>query len=80
MNNEEKELLINKQKAIIDKILSHLVEQGLELYYEPTMNICREIEEIIHNNNFLNVKEKEAVEMLNSNDIQTLMSYNSNCC
>lgn len=80
MNKEEKELLVTKQKAIIDKILSHLVDQGLELYYEPTMNICREIQLIIQEDKLLNVKEKEAVEMLSSNDIQTLMSYNSSCC
>ena len=77
---KKEELLIEKQKIVIDKIVNHLSTLGQSLYYEPTINICHEIYNIIHNEKFLKQKDKEAVIKLDSKDIQVLLSYNSSCC
>ena len=80
-NYEEDEvLLIEKQKEIIELIVSHLAKSSESFYYDSTMNICREIHHIINEDSLLNRQQKEIVQALTPNDIQTLLSYNSNCC
>jgi hypothetical protein len=76
----EKQLLVEEQKIIIDKIVTHLSSLGSDMYYESTINICHKVHEIIRKENFLKKTEKDAVINLNANDIQTLLSYNSSCC
>lgn len=77
---KEKELLISKQKAIIDKIVSHLATLGTSFYYESTIDVCSEVYNTIHDKDFLNREDKEIVEKLSARDIQILLSYNSSCC
>ena len=77
---KEDDLLAERQKAIIEKIVSHLASQGSSMYYESTINICHEIHNIIHNEEFLDLKEKEDVKNLGARDIQNFLSYNSSCC
>jgi hypothetical protein len=76
----EKQLLVEEQKIIIDKIVTHLSRLGSDMYYESTINICHEIHEIIRKENFFKKTETDAVINLDANDIQTLLSYNSSCC
>lgn len=76
---DEKELKIEKQKLIIDRIISQLSKDE-SLYYLSTMEICHEVHSIIQSGSHLSLKEFEIVETLSSQDIQTLISYNSKCC
>jgi hypothetical protein len=73
-------LKTNKQKEIISVIVKHLSESNNNLYYEPTINLCREIHHTISNTQRISVHEKEFVKDLTPEDIQTLLSYASNCC
>ncbi len=77
---KDEKLLIDDQKIIIDKIVNHLSSLGSSMYYESTINICREIHEIIKNKSLLNKNENDSVSMLSPDDIQILLSYNSSCC
>ncbi len=76
----EEKIITGKQKVIVDKIVDHLNSQGSDMYYESTINICREIHHVIQKESFLNHEEKEIVGQLTPHDIQNLLSYNSSCC
>lgn len=75
----KRELKIEKQKQIIDKIITKLSKDE-SLYYLSTMDICFEVHKIIQSGKELSHSDFELVENLSSQDIQTLISYNSSCC
>lgn len=77
---KEEKLIVEEQKMIINKIVSHLSTLGSDMYYEPTINICHAIQAMFKKDNFLDKREKELVHNLDHNDIQILLSYNSSCC
>lgn len=76
----KEELKIEKQKEIIEKLVNYLSTQSESYYYDSTINICREIHHIIQSKEYLNNQQSELVETLSTQDIQTLLSYNSSCC
>ena len=78
MKEEKKKVDI--QKDIIDRIVKHLSSLGSDMYYIPTIDICHEIQGVIKQKTFLNVEEQEMVANLDAHGIQSLLSYNSNCC
>lgn len=71
---------VDIQKQIIERIVNHLSSLGSDMYYESTMNICHEIKNVIKDGKLLNKTDTELVKNLNPKDIQSLLSYNSNCC
>jgi len=73
---KEKDLLTNKKKEIIQKIVSHLRDSDRELYYAPTIEIAELVVQHIQSEK-LNAKDREIVQELSRDDVQILMSLNS---
>jgi hypothetical protein len=78
MKEETKKVVI--QRDIIDKIVKHLSSLGNDMYYASTINICHEIHGVIQSGKFISKEEKDIVGHLDAKDIQSLISYSSNCC
>lgn len=70
---------IDEKKKIIQEIINDLSKSSPDLYYTDTMTISALVEEYIANKK-LNAHKHDLVSKLSRHDIQTLMSYNSNCC
>jgi hypothetical protein len=68
-----------KKKEIIQSIINMLSKSDPELYYTDTMTITSYVSDYIKEKN-LKQSEYELVKDLSRDDIQILMSYNSNCC
>ena len=68
-----------KKKEIIQSIINILSKSDPELYYTDTMTITSYVSDYIKEKN-LKQSEYELVKDLSRDDIQILMSYNSNCC
>ena len=68
-----------RRKDIIQSIINDLNKSKPELYYTDTMTICALVEDYIKDKK-LSQSEFELVKNLSRDDIQVLMSYNSNCC
>jgi hypothetical protein len=68
-----------KRKEVIQSIINDLNKSDPELYYTDTMTICALVEEYIKEKH-LSQSDFELVKSLSRDDIQVLMSYNSNCC
>ena len=79
MSSENEVLLVDKQRTIIDKLINHLSSENINLYYEPTSNICNDVYSLIHDSKILTKTESDIVKNLNPRDIQNFLSF-SNCC
>lgn len=76
-NDQNEELVIEKQKEIINQIINTLNQD--ELYYTDSNSISR----IIHdemNSGKLSKEDFEIVQKLSPSDIHVLLSYKSGCC
>ena len=80
MDELKDELINDKRKKVVDKILAHLAKADKNLYYEPTIYICQKIVHCVQEGNLLTQEEKEVTLELSAEDIQILLSYSSNCC
>lgn len=67
------------KKQIIQDIINSLNKADPNLYYTDTMTVAALIVEYIQEQK-LKKNEFELVKDLSRNDVQVLMSYNSNCC
>ncbi len=76
---EDQETKMSLQKAVLDKVVSHLGSMDESYYYESTMVVSHEAHRIIREEKLLTREEKELMERLSPNDLQLLMSYSS-CC
>ncbi|MAX66900.1 MAG: hypothetical protein QF441_07970 [Bacteriovoracaceae bacterium] len=75
------DLKVNQQKKIINNLVEKLAQESTELYYTDSMTICNlVVEKIQAPKNNLTKTEYDLVKNLTRNDIQILLSYNSNCC
>jgi hypothetical protein len=72
-------LEINLKKKVVQDIINHLSKDFPDLYYTDTMSIASMVIEYIKSKK-LNKDQYELVKSLSRHDVQTLMSYNSNCC
>ena len=79
MSSENEVLLVDKQRTIIDKLINHLSSENINLYYEPTSNICNDVYSLIHDSKILTKTESDIVKNLNPRDIQNFLNF-SNCC
>lgn len=77
--NEDQETKMSLQKAVLDKVVSHLGTINENYYYESTMVVSHEVHRIIKEDKLLSREEKELMENLSPHDLQLLMSYTS-CC
>lgn len=68
-----------KKKEIIQSIINDLSKSDPDLYYTDTMTIAAFVEEYINDKKLIQ-SEYDLVKNLSRDDIQVLMSYNSNCC
>ena len=73
------ELIVDKQKKIINKIVTELGSSEVDLYYTDSSTIANLIVEKIKEHK-LPRHELDIVKDLNYQDVLILMSYNSNCC
>ena len=67
------------KKEIVQTIINELSKKEPDLYYTDTMTIASLVVEYIEDKK-LKQTEYELVKDLSRNDVQVLMSYNSNCC
>jgi len=72
-------LIVEKQKEIINEIISELSKESIDLYYTDSSTIANLVVEKIQSEKFPKEK-KDIVKKLSYSDILILMSYNSNCC
>ena len=69
-----------KQRVIIESIVTKIYAEAPGLYYNSTMEIAHYVIEHIKKSKSILNSDKELVENLTPEDIQHLLSYNSNCC
>jgi hypothetical protein len=75
----EEELVVDKQKKAISKVIQKLAGQDPNLYYTDSSTIASLVLQG-ENQTELNREEKELLQKLSVKDVLILMSYNSNCC
>ena len=75
----EEDLIVEKRKKIIGKIVTYLASTDPNLYYTDSSTIATMVLQNIDNSS-LKAAEKELIKDLTSKDVLVLMSYNSNCC
>lgn len=75
----EEELVVDKQKKAISKVIQKLAGQDPNLYYTDSSTIATLVLQD-ENHTELNREEKELLQKLSVKDVLILMSYNSNCC
>ena len=72
-------LEIKIKKKIVQDIINVLSSDVPDLYYTDTMSIASLVIDYISANK-LKKDQFDLVKDLSRHDVQTLMSYNSNCC
>jgi hypothetical protein len=77
---KDEELLVDKQKKIIDRVVQKIFATDESMYYETTMNLCQAVFEDIQKGRAQGIVEYEAAFNLKPKDIQDLISYKTPCC
>lgn len=77
---KDEELLVDKQKQIIDRVVQKVFAADERLYYETTMNLCQAVFEVLESERKTGATENEAAFGLKPKDIQDLISYKTPCC
>lgn len=73
------DLLNERRKKIIDRIVRELSKANINLYYSDSSFISALVRDEIHKG-VLSQDEFEVVKDLSVKDILVLLSYHSNCC
>lgn len=73
-------LKVDRQKKIIDRIVSELYREDPNLYYAATIDISRIVTDKIKQDGYLSHEEYLIVEKLKPTDVQNLLGYASSCC
>ena len=74
LKEKRKDLIAEKRKKLITRIVSELSQSDPDLYYRSTSEISRQIETYTKEGNQLNADEIELLEGLGYRDIQALLS------
>lgn len=77
MEEKRKDLDAEKQKKLINKLVSDLSHSDPQLYYRPTIEIAMYLEKYIAGDNDLNADEIILLKKLSHRDIQTILSLQS---
>ena len=77
---KDEELLVDKQKKIIDAIVQKIFATDESMYYETTMNLCQAVYEALQEERKSGLTANEAAFDLKPKDIQDLISYKTPCC
>ena len=78
--NDDEITLSEKQRKIVESIVSDIFSENSDLYYASTMDIAHVVIERLEKSENISESDKELMEGLSSHDIQNLLSYSSNCC
>ena len=77
---KDEELLVEKQRKIIDRVVQKVFATDESMYYETTMNLCQAVFEVLERERLAGRVENEAAFGLKPNDIHALISYKTPCC
>ena len=77
---KDEELLVDKQRKIIDSMVHKIFASDESMYYETTMNLCQAVFEAIQKERAAGQTDNEAAFVLKPKDIQDLISYKTPCC
>lgn len=73
------ELEADKKKKIVNRLVSELGKESIDLYYTDSSTIANMVVQKIHEGK-LPKSEFDLVKKLTFNDVLILMSYNTSCC
>ncbi|MBD64786.1 MAG: hypothetical protein CME62_06240 [Halobacteriovoraceae bacterium] len=73
------ELIRDKRKKIIARLVSELARENMDLYYTDSMTVSSLVVEKIAQKK-LPKQDYDLVKDFSARDIQILLSYNSSCC
>ncbi|SNS98687.1 hypothetical protein SAMN05421757_10517 [Tropicimonas sediminicola] len=76
LEEKRKDLDTEKQKALLQRMLTELSRANPDLYYRSTSEIASYIERYVAEEASLLVEERALLERLNQRDIQILLSLN----
>ena len=79
-DQKDEELVSQKQRLIIEDIISKLFQEDSSLYYAVTSDIVRHVYDKIQKRVSLNQNELELVGELTPKEIMNLISFNTKCC
>lgn len=77
---KDEEILVDKQKKIIDRVVQKVFAKDESMYYETTMNLCQAVFEVLESERKTGATENEAAFGLKPKDIHSLISYKTPCC
>lgn len=77
---KDEELLVEKQRKIIDTTVQKIFASDERMYYETTINLCHAVYEFIQKERSQGSTELEAAFQLRPKDIQDLISFKTPCC
>lgn len=74
IQEKRKDLIAEKRKQLIKRIVSELSHADPDLYYRSTSEIARQMEQYLKGDNSLNADEIELLQGLDYRDIHALLS------
>lgn len=77
MEEKRADLKSQKQKDLLDKILSKLSADNPQIYYESTSQVAYQIEDYLKGDNDLSMEELELLSTLDAHDIQLILSLHT---
>lgn len=77
MEEKRRDLIVSKQKSLINDIVAKLSELHPSFYYSPTSEIAYEIHQYIQGGEGLSRDEIDILIELSRNDIQMILSLHS---
>ncbi|MEM1380407.1 MAG: hypothetical protein AAGH41_07275 [Pseudomonadota bacterium] len=74
MEEKRQDLAVEKQKKLLERLLSEVSSDHLDLYYRPTTEIAHILHQHIRGDAKLTVDERSLIEHLSQRDIQLRLS------
>lgn len=74
MEEKRVDLIAEKRKKLLDRLLGELSHEHLDLYYRPTNEIAYALLDFIKSDAKLNANEKDLLAPLTQGDIRVILS------
>lgn len=74
LHDKRRDLDSEKQKKLLERLVAELSRSNFDLYYQPTSEIARQIEQHIAGDANLNADELALLKKLKTRDIEVLLS------
>ena len=77
LEDKRQDLIAEKQKTLLLRMVMELSNTHGDLYYQPTSEIARQLKNHIEGDNALLATEKELLDGLGQRDIEIILSLNT---